>query len=54
MNVEEQITAYISSQRGPKQSDMQALHHAILQLMPNCPIIKPIVKRFGVKKGRNI
>jgi hypothetical protein len=38
MNVEEQIKAYISSQAEPKQSDMQALHHNILQLMPACEL----------------
>jgi hypothetical protein len=34
MNVQEQIKKYITSQPEPKRSDMQALHHAILQVMP--------------------
>jgi hypothetical protein len=34
MNVEEQIKEYIASQPEPKRSDMQALHHIILQVMP--------------------
>jgi Domain of unknown function (DU1801) len=38
MNVAEQIEAYISSQSEPKRSEMQALHHIILQLMPACPL----------------
>ena len=38
MNVEEQIEAYISSLAEPKHSDLQALHHAILQLMPACKL----------------
>ena len=38
MNVQEQIKAYISSQAEPKQSDMQALHDNILQLMPACQL----------------
>jgi Domain of unknown function (DU1801) len=38
MNVEEQIEKYISSQPEPKQSDMQALHDNILQLMPACKL----------------
>lgn len=36
MNVQEQIKALIKSQAEPKQSEMQELHHLILQLMPNC------------------
>ncbi|MGZ3999141.1 MAG: DUF1801 domain-containing protein [Mucilaginibacter sp.] len=38
MNVEEQIEAYITSQPEPKQSDMQTLHHHILQVLPGCKI----------------
>ncbi len=38
MNVEEQIKKYISSQPEPKQSDMQALHNIILQIMPACKL----------------
>jgi hypothetical protein len=38
MTVEEQIQTYISSQAEPKQSDMQALHRIIRQLMPACPL----------------
>ena len=38
MNVQEQITEYISSQPEPKFSDMQALHRIILQLMPACKL----------------
>ena len=34
MNVKDQIKQYISSQPEPKRSDMQALHHSILQIMP--------------------
>ena len=38
MNVQEQINAYITSQPEPKRSDMQALHHIILELMPACKL----------------
>jgi hypothetical protein len=34
MNVEAQITAYITSQPEPKRSDMHSLHHRILEIMP--------------------
>ena len=34
MNVQEQITKYITSQPEPKRSDMQALHLLILQVLP--------------------
>lgn len=34
MNVQEQIQEYITSQPGPKRSDMQELHRIILQVMP--------------------
>jgi len=38
MNVQEQIKAYITSQPDQKQSDMQALHRIILQVMPACKL----------------
>ena len=34
MNVQEQITAYITSQPEPKRGDMQELHQLILQVLP--------------------
>jgi hypothetical protein len=36
MNIQEQITKYITNQPEPKRSDMQALHRIILQVMPAC------------------
>ncbi len=38
MNVQEQIKKYITSQPEPKRTDMQALHHIILQVMPGCKL----------------
>ena len=38
MNVQGQIKEYIASQPEPKRSDMQALHRAILQVMPACKL----------------
>lgn len=38
MDIQEQINAYIASQPEPKNSDMQALHHRILQIMPGCKL----------------
>jgi len=38
MNVQEQIKEYINSQPEPKRSDMQALHHIILEVMPACKL----------------
>ena len=38
MNVQEQIEAYIISQPEPKRSDMQALHHLILEVRPACKL----------------
>jgi hypothetical protein len=38
MIVKEQIKAYITSQPEPKCSDMQELHHIILELMPGCKL----------------
>src|SRR5690242_12703821 len=36
MNVKAQIQKYLASQPEPKRSDMEALHHIILQAMPAC------------------
>jgi hypothetical protein len=38
MNVQGQISGYIASQPDPKRSDMQALHHIILEMMPACKL----------------
>jgi hypothetical protein len=38
MNVQEQIQEYIASQPESKRSDMQALHHIILEIMPACQL----------------
>src|SRR6202035_3629991 len=38
MNVQEQITKYITSQSEPKRSDMQELHRLILQVLPACKV----------------
>ncbi len=38
MNIQEQIETYITSQPEPKRSDMQALHHLILQVIPACKL----------------
>jgi hypothetical protein len=38
MNAEEEIEKYISSQPGPKRSDMQELHRFILQVLPGCKL----------------
>ena len=38
MNIKEQIKEYITSQTEPKRSDMQALHHIILKIMPACKL----------------
>jgi hypothetical protein len=38
MNVQEQIQEYITSQPEAKRSDLQELHHAILQAMPGCQL----------------
>ena len=37
-NIQEQIKKYIDSQPEPKRSDMQALHHMILEVMPACKL----------------
>ena len=36
MTVQEQIKEYITSQPEPKRSDVQELHHLILQVLPGC------------------
>jgi hypothetical protein len=38
MSVEEQIKTYITSQPEPKRSDMQVLHHRILEVLPGCKL----------------
>lgn len=38
MNVQEEIEKYLNSQPEPKRSDMQALHHTILEVMPACKL----------------
>ncbi|WP_276877735.1 DUF1801 domain-containing protein [Chryseobacterium joostei] len=38
MSIQEQIKEYIASQPEPKCSDMQKLHHTILELMPACKL----------------
>lgn len=38
MNIQEQIKEYIASQPETKCSDMQKLHHMILELMPACKL----------------
>jgi hypothetical protein len=38
MDIQAQIDAYINGQPEPKQRDLQALHHAILQVMPECKL----------------
>jgi hypothetical protein len=38
MNVQAQIEAYMTSQPEPKRSDMQALHRAMLEIMPDCKL----------------
>ncbi|MDA0242945.1 MAG: DUF1801 domain-containing protein [Chloroflexi bacterium] len=38
MNLHEQIKEYLATQPDPKRSDMQELHHIILELMPECKL----------------
>lgn len=38
MDLKEEINKYIASQPESKRSDMQALHHMILELMPACKL----------------
>ncbi|HNO71539.1 MAG TPA: hypothetical protein PKO16_07210 [Bacteroidia bacterium] len=53
MNVQKQVKKYITSQPESKRSEMQALHRAILQVMPacklSCKVFSPeIIGTFGV------
>lgn len=34
MSIPEQIAAYINSQPGPKRSEMQSLHHTVMEIIP--------------------
>lgn len=38
MNIQEQIDAYIAGQPEPKRTDLQVLHHRILQVSPACKL----------------
>jgi hypothetical protein len=38
MTMQKQIEKYIASQPEPKRSDMRALHHIVLQIMPACKL----------------
>jgi hypothetical protein len=38
MNIQEQIKEFITSQPEPKHSDLQALHHHILTVLPGCKL----------------
>ncbi len=38
MSIQEQIKEYITNQPEPKRSDMQELHHVILEVMPACKL----------------
>ncbi len=38
MNLQNQIKEYIATQSEPKRSEMQQLHHIILELMPTCKL----------------
>src|ERR1700758_2107031 len=38
MDMQEQIKGYIATQPEPKCSEMQQLHHIILELMPTCKL----------------
>lgn len=38
MSVQQQIEAYITSQPEPKRSDIEALHHHILRVLPGCKL----------------
>jgi hypothetical protein len=38
MNTQEQINGYINTQPEPKRSDMETLHHAIMEVMPACKL----------------
>jgi hypothetical protein len=38
MDVQEQINEYITSLPEPKRSDMQQLHHRVLEVLPGCKL----------------
>jgi hypothetical protein len=38
MNLQKQVKEYIATQPEPKRSEMQQLHHIILELMPTCKL----------------
>lgn len=38
MNIQEHIKEYIISQPEPKRSDLQEMHHIILEIMPGCKL----------------
>ena len=38
MTIKDQTKEYINSQAEPKRTDMQTLHHIILELMPACKL----------------
>ena len=38
MNIQEQISQYVSSQVEPKRNDMEILHKRILHLLPKCKL----------------
>jgi hypothetical protein len=53
MDIQRQIDEYITCQPEPKRSDMQALHHIILQLMPSCRLWFPDGKNSDNKTVSN-
>ncbi len=38
MNIQKQIKEYIANQPEAKRSDMQELHHIIMEIMPDCKL----------------
>lgn len=38
MNIQEQIKEYINNQPEAKRSDMQELHHLVLEVLPGCKL----------------
>jgi hypothetical protein len=38
MTIQEQIEGYIATQPEPKRTEIQELHHIILEIMPNCKL----------------
>ena len=38
MKIEQQIKDYMGAQPATKRSDMEAVHHAILRIMPSCKL----------------